>query len=160
MGWLVALIVIGLDQLTKWVILERIMQPPRVITVLPVFDLVLAWNRGISFSLLHSDGGVAPLILSALALAIVAGLGFWLSRAGRLVLVLAIGLVIGGALGNVIDRLRFGAVIDFLYFHIASYYWPAFNLADSAITVGVMIMLIDGLSGGSERAKKTPDTGG
>jgi signal peptidase II len=160
LGGVLSLLVITLDQLSKWLIVAMVMQPPRQIVVLPVFDLVLAWNRGISFSMLHSDEDAAPFVLSAVAVAIVLCLCVWLARTRRPVLALAIGLVIGGALGNVIDRLRFGAVIDFLYFHLGSYYWPAFNLADSAITVGVLAMLIDGLSGGSERVKKTPDTGG
>ncbi len=70
---------------------------------------------------------------------------FWLSRVGSEALALAIGLIIGGAVGNVIDRLRFGGVVDFLYFHIGAWYWPAFNFADSAICIGVAVMLLDGL---------------
>jgi signal peptidase II len=87
------------------------------------------------------------------ALAVVAGLLWWLGRMERPLPALAIGLVVGGALGNVIDRLRFGAVVDFLDVHAAGWHWPAFNLADSAITVGVAGLVIDGLFGGPDRDK-------
>lgn len=109
------------------------------------FDLVLTCNRGMSFGLFNEKGAPAALFLALFAAAIVILLLFWLSRTRSLFLGIAIGLVIGGAVGNLIDRLRFGGVVDFLYFHIGSWYWPAFNLADSAITIGVAAMLIDGL---------------
>ena len=81
----------------------------------------------------------------AVATVVVIFLLFWLRKAENKMLALGIGLIVGGAVGNVIDRLRFGAVIDFLEFHIAGYYWPAFNVADTAITIGVGFMLIDSL---------------
>jgi len=84
-------------------------------------------------------------LFSLVAAAIVAVLIYWLSRVESWLLAVAIGLVIGGAVGNVIDRLRFGAVVDFLDFHVGSWHWPAFNVADSAICVGVAVMLLDGL---------------
>jgi signal peptidase II len=138
------------DQLTKWWIVTRLMNPPRRIEVMTFFDLVLAWNRGISFSLLNSGGVFAPWLLSGLALTICAFLLYWLALTVRGLPALAIGLVIGGAVGNVIDRMRFGAVADFLDFHLGGYHWPAFNLADSAISVGVVLLLVDGLFGGRE----------
>lgn len=147
-----AALVVLLDQLTKWWILE-LMDPPRQIELTPFFNLVLAWNRGVSFSLFHSGAAYAPYILSAVALAVVAGLLWWIGRQERLLPALAIGLVIGGALGNVIDRLTFGAVVDFLDFHAGNWHWPAFNLADSAITVGVIGLVADGLFGERYRAK-------
>jgi signal peptidase II len=147
-----ALAVILLDQASKWWILA-LMDPPRQIEVTPFFNLVLAWNRGVSFSLFHSEADYAPYVLSAVAAAVVIALLFWLPRQERLLPVLAIGLIIGGALGNVIDRLRFGAVVDFLDVHAAGWHWPAFNLADSAITLGVVGLLADGLFGGRDRAK-------
>ena len=148
----VALLVILLDQASKWWILA-LMDPPRQIEVTPFFNLVLAWNRGVSFSLFHSGAAYAPYVLAAVALAVVTGLLWWLPRQERLLPVLAIGLIIGGAVGNVIDRLHFGAVVDFLDMHAAGWHWPAFNLADSAITVGVAGLLADGLFGGRDRAK-------
>ena len=144
--------VIVLDQLSKWWILA-LMDPPREIAVTPFFNLVLAWNRGVSFSLFHSEAGHAPYILSAVALAVVAGLLWWLGRAERTLPILGIGLVVGGAIGNVIDRLRFGAVVDFLDIHAAGWHWPAFNLADSAITLGVAGLVVDGLFGAPDKAK-------
>ena len=107
-------------------------------------DLVLICNPGVSFGLL-GDAGVNSLFFSGIAALIIVGLGVWLSRVRATFLALAIGLIIGGAIGNVVDRLRFGAVIDFLYFHAGSWYWPAFNLADSAICLGVVAMLLDGM---------------
>jgi signal peptidase II len=145
------------DQLSKWWILNVVMAPPQDIVVTSFFTVVLAWNPGISFSQL---GHVDPWILSGLALAIVAGLFVWLRRMQRPWPAIAIALVIGGALGNVIDRMRFGAVVDFLSFHWRDFYWPAFNLADSAITVGVALLLIDSLFGKAEKAKNAPLQGG
>jgi signal peptidase II len=144
--------VVVLDQLSKWWILG-LMDPPREIALAPFFNLVLAWNRGVSFSLFHSGAAYAPYILSAVALAVVAGLLWWLGRMERPLPILAIGLVVGGALGNVIDRLYHGAVVDFLDVHAVGWHWPAFNLADSAITLGVAGLVIDGLFGGPDRDK-------
>jgi signal peptidase II len=113
------------------------------------FNLVLIYNRGVSFGLFNagagSGAGINALLFSLAAAAVVAGLVYWLSRVSSSLLVVAIGLIIGGAAGNVADRIRLGAVVDFLDFHIGSWHWPAFNLADSAICVGVAAMLLDGL---------------
>jgi lipoprotein signal peptidase len=98
-----------------------------------------------SFGLFNGGGGLNALLFSLVAAAIVVVLIYWLSRVESSLLAVAIGLVIGGAIGNVIDRLRFGAVVDFLDFHVGSWHWPAFNIADSAICVGVAVMLLDGL---------------
>ena len=107
-------------------------------------DLVLTCNPGVSFGLFNR-AGINSLIFSLAAVLIIAVLIFWLSRVRTGFLAVAIGLIIGGAIGNVVDRLRFGAVIDFLYFHAGAWYWPAFNLADSAICLGVAAMLLDGM---------------
>jgi len=107
-------------------------------------DLVLACNPGVSFGLFNRSG-LSSLIFAVAAALIIAGLVVWLSRVRAGFLAVAIGLIIGGAAGNVIDRLRLGAVIDFLYFHVGAWYWPAFNLADSAICLGVAAMLLDGV---------------
>jgi signal peptidase II len=144
-GFAVAAAVFVLDQLAKWWILDAVMRPPRVIEVAPFFNVVLVWNRGASFGLFGDGGAWAPWALVALAAAIAAGLGVWLWRTKSRFAALALGLVIGGALGNVVDRLRFGAVVDFLDFHLGSQHWPAFNVADSAITVGVVMLLADSL---------------
>ncbi len=143
-GLMVTALVTVLDQLCKWAMLEIVMGPPRIIPITSFFNLVLVWNRGVSFGFL---GGASsqwiPWLLTVLALAIIATLGWWLRRAANRLMVLALGLVMGGALGNVIDRLRFGAVMDFLDFHAAGLHWPAFNVADSAITVGATLILYD-----------------
>ena len=143
-GLMVTALVTVLDQLCKWAMLEIVMEPPRIIPVTSFFNLVLVWNRGVSFGFL---GGASsqwiPWLLTVLALAIIATLWWWLRRAANRLMVLALGLVMGGALGNVIDRLRFGAVMDFLDFHAAGLHWPAFNVADSAITVGATLILYD-----------------
>jgi signal peptidase II len=94
---------------------------------------------------LNEGGALNALVLSVVAVAIVVVLLFWLSRVVSPLLAVAIGLIIGGAIGNIIDRIRLGAVVDFLDFHIGSWHWPAFNLADSAICIGVAAMLLDGL---------------
>ena len=152
-GALAAVLVVILDQISKWVILTQVMDPPVAITVLPIFDLVLAWNRGVSFSMFSSAADHAPYLLAGFAVLVAGMLGIWLSRVKAPLPALGLGLVIGGALGNVVDRLRFGAVVDFLYFHYAGWGWPAFNLADSAITVGVALLLLDGLFGKVRPAK-------
>ena len=144
LGLLVAAVTFVLDQVSKWVILDHVMSPPRMIEVTPFFNLVMVWNRGVSFGLLSNESPWGPLLLSALSVAISIGLGVWLYRTGNRLLGVALGLVIGGAIGNVIDRLRFGAVADFLDFHVAGYHWPAFNVADSGIVIGVALILLDG----------------
>lgn len=145
LGLTVALVLLGFDQLTKWVALEVLDLPARPIAVTPFFNLVMVWNRGVSFGMLDSLGTVAPWLLSGLAVAVVIGLLFWLRRSEHALVATGLGLVIGGALGNVIDRLRYGAVVDFLDFHVAGWHWPAFNLADAGICVGAGLIVVDGL---------------
>jgi signal peptidase II len=146
-GLIFAVFVAGLDQFSKWMIVNRIMVPPRVIKIAPVFDLVLNWNPGISFGLFGGTLDLGRWLFIAIAGAITLSLIVWMLRAERGVLVAALALVVGGAVGNIVDRLRFGAVIDFLYFHYGEYDFPAFNLADTAITLGVGLILIDSLFG-------------
>ena len=116
----------------------------------PFFNLVLAWNPGVSFGMFNSGSPLAVWGLAAVALLIVVALLVWLTRVGHWLGAAAIGLIVGGAVGNVIDRLRFGAVADFLDFHVSGYHWPAFNVADSAITIGVLFLLYDALFQGRE----------
>ena len=154
-GLILAAAVVLADQAAKWLVLDFFLTRADPVEITSFFNLVLAWNRGVSFSLFHSEEAYAPFALAALALAISIGLGFWLRRVGHRWPATGIGLVIGGAVGNVIDRLRFGAVVDFLDFHWAGYHWPAFNIADSAITVGVLFLITDGLFRRPEGSKKT-----
>lgn len=137
-------IVVALDQLTKWLIRNDVLNTTRYIEVTDFFNIVEVWNRGVSFGLFASDSPWTPYLLSALAIAISIVLIIWLRKAETAFLALALGIVIGGAVGNVIDRLIWGQVYDFLDFHSAGFHWPAFNLADAAISVGVGLILLDG----------------
>lgn len=141
-GWLaLAAFVILLDQTSKAWILESVRHMERL-GVTTFFNIVLVFNPGASFSFLADAGGWQKWFFVVLALGISAWLLSMLRRhAGERLLPAALSLILGGAIGNVIDRLRFGAVVDFLDFHLAGYHWPAFNVADSAITVGVALML-------------------
>ncbi len=136
--------VVAIDQLVKWWIIDWLAEPPGFVAVLPFFNLVMVWNRGVSFGLL-SDADLAPYLMAGIAGLVVIGLVIWLARVAQRLLAVSIGLIIGGALGNIVDRLRLGAVADFVDLHAGGYHWPAFNVADAAITVGVAVMLIDGL---------------
>src|SRR4051794_980012 len=108
------------------------------------FDLVLTCNTGISFGLFNRSE-IGSLVFMVAGSAIIVVLLIWLSRVRDILLAVALGLVIGGAVGNVVDRLRFDGVIDFLYFHVGAWGWPAFNLADSAICLGVAAIVLDGV---------------
>jgi signal peptidase II len=141
-GLAIAGLVVVLDQLTKWAILTWL---ERAIALTPFFNLVLVWNRGVSFGMFDSASRLGPWVLSGLALVVVVLLLGWLRRVDHPLTAAGLGLIIGGAIGNVIDRVRFGAVIDFLDFHALGWHWPAFNVADSAICVGALLLLVDGL---------------
>ena len=155
LGLPVAVLVIALDQLSKWWVVEKLFRPDGVtetpfysmarIDIAPVFDLVMTWNRGVSFGIFNQPGEWNGLALSGAAAVIVVMLIAWMSHAQSRMVALALGLVVGGAVGNVIDRLRFGAVADFLDVHLHAWHWPAFNLADSGITVGAIILVLDSL---------------
>ncbi|MDQ7989269.1 MAG: signal peptidase II [Candidatus Dactylopiibacterium sp.] len=142
-GWVsVALLVIGLDQWSKFAVLANFFEgESRPVT--GFFNLVLVYNPGAAFSFLASHSGWQRWFFVGLAVVICSWLlhMIWQHRAERLQPV-AFALVIGGAIGNVIDRLVWGKVVDFLDFHLAGSHWPAFNLADSAIFLGVVLMLL------------------
>ncbi|WP_284155299.1 signal peptidase II [Sulfuricystis multivorans] len=134
-------LVILLDQLSKaWVLASLHLYESGEIT--PFFNLVLVMNPGASFSFLAQAGGWQKWFFILLALSVSIGL-VWMIRkhAQETLQPLAFALILGGAIGNLIDRLRFAAVVDFLDFHVAGWHWPAFNLADSAITIGVILLL-------------------
>ena len=143
-GLSVGATVVVLDQLTKWLIRDVVLDTARHIEVTGFFNIVEVWNRGVSFGLFASDSPWTPYLLSALAIAISIVLIVWLRKAETTFLALALGFVIGGAIGNVFDRFIWGRVYDFLDFHAAGYHWPAFNVADAAISVGVALILLDG----------------
>ncbi len=151
--WLaIALAVVLLDQGSKWWI-EQHFLVFEVKRLLPVFDLTLVYNEGAAFSMLSEAGGWQRWFFVVLAVAVVVVLLFWLRRlvAGSWSEALGVALVIGGAFGNLIDRIRFGHVVDFLDFHIGEWHWPAFNIADSAISIGVVLLILATLRGNGKR---------
>ena len=152
-GLLAGGIVLILDHLTKWLMRDVVLDGARYIEITGFFNLVEVWNRGVSFGLFASSSPWTPVLLSALAIGISIVLLVWLRKAETLLLSIALGIVIGGAVGNVVDRILWGHVFDFLDFHIAGYHWPAFNVADSAIMIGVALILVDGF------IAKMPDDG-
>jgi signal peptidase II len=153
-GLAIAVAVIAADQASKWWIITLVMDPPRVITLTPFFDLVMGWNRGISFGLFNQHTDWNLWVLPAVATVIVAVLLVWLWRETDRYTAIALGTIIGGALGNMIDRLvHGGAVADFIQVHAGAYYWPAFNLADSAISIGAVMLVWRALFGRGERTK-------
>jgi signal peptidase II len=152
LGLVLAAIVVILDQVSKLWIVDRLTASGPSLHIADFFDIVLVRNRGVSFGLFNNDAAINGILFSLLAAVIVAILLVWLRRAPGFLLPAAIGLVVGGAIGNVIDRLRLGSVVDFLDFHLGAWHWPAFNLADAAICIGVGLMVIDGLLGRREAA--------
>lgn len=155
-----------LDQLSKWAVTEYMIRVPiekpnpqplgffewlysapeklpfASFEILPFFNIVMVWNKGVSFGMFNDSGETGSLALIALSLLITVVFSIWLFKTQVRSERLAIALIIGGALGNVIDRARFGAVIDFLDFHMLGYHWPAFNVADSCVVIGVFLLIV------------------
>jgi signal peptidase II len=134
--------IVALDQVTKlWAMAALELYQP--VALLPFFNLTLLHNTGAAFSLLSSAGGWQRWVFTGLAMAISVVVAIWLNRVARRArgTATALMLVLGGAIGNLIDRLRLGYVIDFLDFHAAGWHWPAFNLADAAISVGAVLLV-------------------
>lgn len=147
LGIPVALATFLLDQLSKWYVWSvlGIASRPRP-RVLPFLDLVLVWNPGISFGMLQSDSSLAAILLTLFALVVSLGLLVWMKRTRSALLGVGLGLAVGGAFGNAIDRIRWGQVLDFLYVHFGWFsWWPVFNIADAAIVVGFLLIVLDGL---------------
>lgn len=135
---------LALDQASKQLVLFTL-ETGDTVAVTPFFNIVLIWNPGVSFGFLAEFGNDRPILLIALTISIMLFVAIWLWREERAPARLALVAVLAGALGNLIDRARFGAVVDFLDFHWAGYHWPAFNLADSAIVVGAGLLLLESL---------------
>lgn len=153
------------DQLSKWFVTEVMIRPilekpdaqslgllewlanapapmPFVsIEMLPFFNIVMVWNKGVSFGLFSQNTDYGPIMLSLLAVAIIIAFTIWLFRSNSKFDMIAIALVIGGAMGNIMDRVRFGAVIDFFDFHAFGWHYPAFNISDSCIVIGVFLLI-------------------
>ena len=140
---------LAIDQAFKWWMLHVVdIATHQPIALLPVFDVVLAWNRGISYGWLSQGGFASQRLLIALALIISIGLWIWLAKTVRPVTAAAIGLIMGGALANAFDRAAYGAVADFFSFHLGNFEWYIFNLADVAIVAGVALLVYESLSEG------------
>lgn len=147
-GLLVAFVVIAVDQLTKiWALNALTLYEP--VSVFPGLNMTLAYNTGIAFSMLDESGDAGRWLLSALAIVVSGVLLIWLWRLMRheKLLAAALGFVLGGAIGNVIDRIRFGHVVDFIDVYYQQSHWPAFNVADSAITLGAVLLIWDTIFG-------------
>ena len=143
-GILVALAVLAADQASKFWVLHVLHLPDLgQLVLLPVLNLTMVWNRGVTFGLLSGFGDWGTIALAVIALAVVVVLGFWLRRAGSALMAASIGAIAGGAIGNVLDRLRYGAVVDFIHAHVGGWSWYVFNVADAAIVCGVAALLLD-----------------
>jgi signal peptidase II len=142
-AYAVALAVVVVDQISKLWFLGLGLQEGDSIPILPIFRLSMVWNPGISFGLLQGHGQIGRWLLVLFGLAVVIGLAWWIRRADRLYSAVAIGLIMGGAIGNnLIDRVRLGMVADFLDFSGLGFKW-VFNVADAAINVGIAVLLLD-----------------
>ncbi|MCK1390127.1 signal peptidase II [Bradyrhizobium sp. 1] len=151
-GILAAVVTLVADQASKlWLLNVFDLARKGVVTVTPFFDLVLAWNIGISFGWLQNDSQAAQIALMAVKVIAVVALAIWMARSHTWLATIALGLIIGGAIGNSIDRFAYGAVVDFALFHIEiggnTYNWYVFNLADVAIVAGVAALLYDSFLG-------------
>lgn len=157
-GIVAAVLVIVADQISKALVFGYLAEKHAAVHVTDFFNLVGAWNTGVSFSMFDNLGGYGVYVLSGFSLVVVCILVYWLIRENSRLMQLALGFVIGGALGNVIDRLRVGAVFDFLDVHINEHHWPAFNVADSFICVGAILIIVGGLCGFDKKAEQNEIT--
>jgi signal peptidase II len=151
-GVIAAIAVLALDQASKlWLLFVFDIGHRGAVSVTPFFDLVLAWNPGISFGWLQNDGPAGQIALMIVKAVAVIVLAIWMARSRTLLATMALGLIIGGATGNAIDRIAYGAVVDFALFHVQfggnAYNWYVFNLADVAIVAGVAALLYDSFLG-------------
>jgi signal peptidase II len=151
-GIIAAVTVLVLDQASKlWLLFVFDIARRGAVRVTPFFDLVLAWNVGISFGWFQSESPAAQIILMIIKAVAVIVLAIWMARSRTLLATVALGLIIGGAIGNAIDRFAYGAVVDFALFHLQiggkPFNWYVFNLADVAIVAGVAALLYDSLLG-------------
>ena len=152
LGVIAAIAVLALDQASKfWLLRVFDIAHRGTVKLAPFFDLVLAWNQGISFGWFQNDGAMAQIVLMAVKAVAVVVLAVWMARSRTLLATVALGLIIGGAVGNGIDRLAYGAVVDFALFHVQiggnTFNWYVFNLADAAIVAGVAALLYDSFWG-------------
>ncbi len=157
LGVVLFALVLLADQLSKqWILQGLKLQDIGRVELLPILELVMVWNHGITFGIFNGSGLVGPLVLGAVALAIVIGLLIWLRKAETFWIAGSLGAIAGGAVGNVVDRVRYGAVVDFLHLHAGNWdpFRYVFNIGDSAIVCGVAVLLIDGMLPSHRRGKQ------
>jgi signal peptidase II len=145
-GTLIALATLVLDQASKLYLLFVYVLPIRdPLVVAPFLELVVVWNRGISYGLFQQHTDLGRWVLVGVSILAVVGLSVWLRRVGTRLLAAALGLIIGGAIGNAIDRAAYGAVFDFVHLHVGTFSWYVFNVADAGIVAGVIGLIYDAL---------------
>jgi signal peptidase II len=156
-GFAVAGVVFVLDQLTKWLVIGPLaLQEVRQITILPIFNLTWTENYGISLGMLQATSDTMRWVLVAVTAAIAAGVAWWIGREKARGDQLALGMVLGGALGNIVDRVQFGYVVDFADLHVGGFRpFLVFNVADAAISIGVVILLLRAFLVRKEEPKET-----
>jgi signal peptidase II len=141
---------VGLDQAIKyWVLYISPLPLGERLSVAPTLDLVLTWNQGISYGLFRQDGATGRWLLIAFTVLATVALAVWMARARSGIARFGLALIVGGAIGNLIDRIAYGAVVDFVYFHVLDFSWYVFNVADCAIVAGVAALLYDSFRPGS-----------
>ncbi|MCQ8242380.1 signal peptidase II [Acetobacteraceae bacterium KSS12] len=146
LGALLFAAVLAADQLSKAWILYGLRLPEKgSVAILPVLNFTMVWNHAVTFGMFGGVGGAGRWLFSVVALVVVALLGWWMAHTPRAHVAAALGAIAGGAIGNVIDRLRFGAVVDFIHAHAFGWSWYVFNVGDAAIVCGVGVLLLDGL---------------
>jgi signal peptidase II len=146
LGMITALVTLVLDQASKlWLLFVYNLPLKEPVRLLPVFDLVVVWNRGISYGLFQQSSDIGRWLLVVVSIIAAVGLSIWMLRAEGRVLSLSLGLIVGGAIGNAIDRIAYGAVFDFAHLHVGTFSWYVFNIADAAIVAGVVGLLYDSL---------------
>jgi signal peptidase II len=152
LGLIVAALVVLIDQANKvWMLYVYDLGARGTVTITPFFDLVLVWNQGISYGLLPQDSTLGRLGLILFALGASLALAVWLASLSSKLAAVSIGLIIGGAIGNAVDRIVYGAVADFFSFHAFGLEWYIFNIADTAIVAGVVGLLYDSLFRGHKK---------
>lgn len=168
-GFFIIAAIVLADQYTKWLVMETMLriggdmqsfqdwfmthrpvayffdqrEDYNTVQLAPFLNFVMVWNQGISFGMFDDGEGGFPVVLIGVALLISLLMIIWLALASRRTIALGISMIVGGAVGNVLDRVRFGAVADFVDMHVAGYHWPAFNLADSCIVLGALLLIVD-----------------
>lgn len=154
-GALVAAIVLIVDQAVKlWLLRVVDLAATGPIRVAPFLDLVLVWNQGISYGLFQQEGDLGRWLLVAFTLVVIVVLSVWLYRAHDRWSAASLALIVGGAVGNAIDRIAYGAVVDFVHVFVGSFSWYVFNVADAAIVLGVIGLLLDAVRGRRNNAAK------